>query len=1124
MSAGELPALATDPGVSAWVSANAGAGKTHVLTDRVTRLLLDGANPARILCLTYTKAAAAEMASRLFARLGEWALLSDHALSEKLAQIGAGAPDADALRRARRLFAQALETPGGLKIQTIHSFCQTVLSRFPVEAGVPPRFAVLDERSAAELMRAARHAVLERAGAGEAPLEEAVAVLAARAHDGRFGEILDLAIGQADRLRQLTGSDALRFFARVRRQLDIGEGEDEASVLTQFCAELARERADCERIARWLSGGSANDCNAGGWMTEFLASGMSPDAFAQLRSIFYTKGNELRANPVTKGLAKQDPALAAWLQGLGGRVERAEQRRRAAITASLTEAVVAVALAVLAEYRRMKRERAVLDYDDLILSTIALLEKSDAAHWVLYKLDGGLDHILVDEAQDTSPQQWSIVAKLADEFFSGASARERARPRTLFAVGDEKQSIFSFQGADPDAFGHHLHLFKARAEEAGLAFADLKPTVSRRSTKSVLDFVDAVFAGDAARDGLTSSGDPIRHDPHRKELGRVEVWPAVKGEKVPDRDLWRPVDEPLPQSAPMMLAAKIAKRIRLWLDSGATLPESGTPIRPGDIMILVRRRNEFAREMIRKLMESGVPVAGADRMVLMDQIAIADLVALGRFALLPEDDLTLAALLRSPLVDLTEDELLNLAAQREGRLWRALRTRKDERPEFARAHAFLADVRAQADFVAPFEFYARALSKGLRRKLVARTGAEGADAIDEFLALALAYESAHPPSLEGFLDWFEKGASEVKRDMEQGAGAVRVMTVHGAKGLEANIVILPDTAQIADQERRAGLLYTEDCVFFGVNNALNTPAIEAAKAEAAAREMREYRRLLYVATTRAREWLILTGYETRNGTRPESWYELIRAAQPSWREEKIDGEPVLVLGAALSGTVVRATEAPGPAAALPEFLSRAAPSEPEARIVRPSDAVEAHQPAPVSPIEDDGARFRRGLLIHALLAHLPEVEESERENRALAYLRREGIEGIDAKEIVVECFAVLSHPEFAALFTPQSRAEVGVTALLPEFGNLRVSGQIDRLAVTDDAVLIADFKTNRPPPKTPEETPAIYLAQMALYRAALARIYPAKRIECALIWTVGPRLMKLPAALLDVEMVKIAIR
>jgi ATP-dependent helicase/nuclease subunit A len=850
---------------------------------------------------------------------------------------------------------------------------------------------------------------------------------------------------------------------------------------------------------------------------------MTPDAFRELRSIFFTKNHELRLNPVTKGSAKRNPALAARLQDLCERVERVEQRRRAAITASLTEGVVTVALAVLDEYRRMKRVRAVLDYDDLVLSTIALLDRSEAAQWVLYKLDGGLDHILVDEAQDTSPHQWSIVVKLAEEFFAGVGARERARPRTLFAVGDEKQSIFSFQGADPEAFGHHLRLFKAHADKAELPFADLRPTVSRRSAKAVLEFVDAVFASDAARDGLTSSGDPIHHDPHRKEIGRVEIWPAVKGEKVEERDPWRPVDEPPPQSAPMLLAAKIARRIRAWLDDGTTMPGTGKRITPGDIMILVRRRNEFAREVIRKLMECGVPVAGADRMVLMNQIAIADLVALGRFALLPDDDLNLASLLKSPLIGLSEEELLALAAGRDGRLWTALRRRQTERPEFARAHAFLADALAQADFVAPFEFYARALSRGLRRSLVARLGTEAEDAIDEFLSLALAYESAHPPSLEGFLDWFEKGASEVKRDMEQGLASVRVMTVHGAKGLEANIVILPDSAQIPDQERLAGLLYADDCVFFGVKKELDTAPIKAAKDEAKRRELREYRRLLYVAATRAREWLIVTGYETRNSTHRDSWHCLVQSAKnPSWREEAIDGETVFVIGAPLSATTAPDDGGRRAASSLPAFLTRFAAIEPEQRVVTPSDAVEAHEPATVSPIEDDGARFRRGLLIHALLAQLPNVVESERENRALAYLAREGLDRPTAQEMVSECFAVLRDPEFAPLFAPASRAELGVSASLPELGNVRVSGQIDRLAVTEDAVLIADFKTNRPPPSTPAATPEMYIAQMALYRAALTRIYPGRRIECALIWTVGPRLMKLPPALLDAQLAKLA--
>jgi ATP-dependent helicase/nuclease subunit A len=784
-----------------------------------------------------------------------------------------------------------------------------------------------------------------------------------------------------------------------------------------------------------------------------------------------------------------------------------------------------VALAVVRIYEQLKRERAALDYDDLTRATLALLERSHAAQWVLYKLDGGLDHILVDEAQDTSPQQWKIVAKLAEEFFAGEGVRQAGRPRTLFAVGDEKQSIYSFQGADPEEFGRHLKLFKSLAEDAGLAFADLRPAISRRSARTVLEFVDSVFANDAARDGLSSLGGPIHHDPHRPEIGRVEIWSAVKAQKEPERDLWQPVDAPSPDSASVKLAVRIAERIQGWLKDGAILPGSGNKITPGDIMILVRRRNAFAEEMIRQLMERGVPVAGADRMVLMDQIAIADLVALGRFVLLPEDDLNLASLLKSPLVGLTEDELFALAQPRQGSLWDELRARQDESREFARANAFLSELRAQADFLPPFEFYARALGKGLRKKLVARFGAEAADAIDEFLALALAHESAHPPALESFLDWFERGASEVKRDMEQGLGHVRVMTVHGAKGLEANIVILPDTAQVPDHERRAGLLYTEDCAFFGVAKALETPPVTVAKATNTLREMREYRRLFYVALTRAREWLILTGYETQHGVKAQSWYpSILTAKTAAWREESRYGETISAFGADFSSASPISAQSETARPALPEFLTRAAPLEPAPRILRPSDTAGADEPPLISPVDKNGTRFKRGILIHTLLAQLPELAPEARKSAALAYLARQGLQPAQAEALTNEAMAILKHSDFAPLFAPGSRAEVAIVASLPELGNARISGQIDRLVVTEDTVLIADFKTNRPPPATPEETPALYRAQMALYRAALGKIYPGRRIDCALIWTEQPRLMTLPAELLDAEIARIAAR
>jgi len=1119
---------ATDPVSSAWVSANAGAGKTYLLTDRVTRLLLAGSHPSRILCLTYTKAAASEMASRLFDRLGQWSLLPDDELDQRLLTIGADYVSADMRARARRLFAQSLETPGGLKIQTIHSFCQHILARFPVEAGIPARFTVLDERSASELMTEARNAVLRRAAKGEERLANAVAVLATRAADGRFADILDVAIGDSSKLRACIGchGDEAGFFAHLRKTLLIAAGESEASILERFCDDLTQDRAMCERVAGWLASGSTSDRKLGMQVTRFLATELPAGKFDALRAIFFTGQNEPRKSLVTKAAVNAAPQLADYLDTLKERVYAVEDRRRRAVTCALTEAVITVALSVLDVYDSLKRSRAALDYDDLTRSTLELLDRRDASSWVLYKLDGGIEHILVDEAQDTSPEQWRIVTRLTEEFFAGSGVREYPRPRTLFAVGDEKQSIFSFQGADPLEFGRHRDLFQKRARGADLPFADLRPQISRRSARSVLEYVDEVFSSADARDGLTSTSDPIHHDPHRAEIGRVEIWPSVKPPKTEDRNPWeQAVDAPSRSSAQIVLAGRIAARIAEWINSGTRIPGSDKPIAPGDIMILVRRRNAFAEEMIRQLIDLKVPVAGADRMVLLEQIAVADLVSLGRFALLPEDDLNLAALLRSPLVGFSEEDVYDLAQPRTGKLWDELRARQDERPAFQEAHAFLSRVLAEADFLPPFEFYARALGKGLRKRLIARLGAEAADAIDEFLALALAHESTHPPSLESFLNWFVKGASDVKRDMEQGGGAVRVMTVHGAKGLEANVVILPDTLQVPDHERRGPLLYTDDCVFFGVPRALETAPVTAAKAAAQRKEMREYRRLLYVAATRAREFLVICGYENKVASSAAPWYRHLReAGKRIGREEEIGGETVIVMGAPLhAGTGAPVSlSAASDDAVLPVYFQRAASPEPASRLLRPSEAAGLEELPALSPLDESGKRFQRGLLVHALLAHLPAIAREHREAAGSAYLQRRGVTPAEAKPLLRETFGILDDAAFAPLFGTHSRAEVALIAELPELGRARVSGQIDRLAVTDDAVLIADFKTNRPAPMTVADTPRIYRTQMALYRAALQKIYPGKRIECALVWTDGARLMPLPKALLDEEIARIA--
>jgi ATP-dependent helicase/nuclease subunit A len=1132
MSAPHDPSIAaSDPGRSAWVAAHAGAGKTHTLANRVTRLLLADAEPAKILCLTFTKAAAAEMQHRLFRQLGEWAMLPDADLRRKISEIGAELGGPEELKIARRLFAKALETPGGLKILTIHAFCQNLLSRFPLEAGVPPSFKVLDEQTARETMAKARARILERAGAGDAHLASALAHLLTETSESQLHLVLDAALGtdrrKLDRFFDSLGSEQDAMRRTLRRAHGADADLSAADIMAAFCAEMRAEAPLLRALTARLAGGSTTDVERSADLARAIELDFTPASFAHFRAFFLTGKGEPRKSLATKKLADAAPDVMARASAIGGRFLDAEIRRRAAYAAGLAETALTITAAVRREYAGLKRNRGALDYDDLIVETLSLLKQSDAAAWVLYKLDGGLDHILIDEAQDTSPEQWEIVRKLTEEFFAGEGS-ERASERTVFAVGDEKQSIFSFQGADPRQFNVNRHYFIKRAAAAGRPFADEPLTTSRRSAPEVLNFVDAVFAPPEARAGLTSDGARLQHSALRSATtGRVEVWPTFKPSNEPEPDYWHPVDVPSEVSPVVQLAAQLASEIAKWIGT-VKLPGHEEAVKAGDIMILLPRREPFGSEIIRQLKQRAVPVAGADRIRLTEQIAIMDLIALGRFVLLPEDDYTLAALLRSPLCSLSEEELFALSYERKGSLWSSLLQHLGQSSTFVAAHAFLAGMLTIADFAPPFEFYSHALVRsGGRLKLLQRMGQQAADAIDEFLSLSFTYEAANAPSLEGFLHWIERGGAEIKRDMDRGRNEVRVMTVHGAKGLEADIVVLPDTAGLPEPvSNRRTLLYTDDGVLFPVAAAMAPEAVRAAKVAAQARALEEHRRLLYVALTRAKDRLYVCGFEGKTGVKPGSWYALARAAADKIGVELVRGEATIkaVGQTADEGTTPVQARAPD-TPKRPDWLTQAGPRDaPAPSLIRPFDAAGMEEPSVFSPLESN-RRFRRGLLVHTLLARLPDIAPALRSEKALNYLRAQKLGDDEAVTLIREILRVLDDPTFAAAFTPQSRAEVAIVADLVELGpGARVNGRIDRLAETADGVLIIDFKTNRPPPQSERDVPVLYTTQMALYRAAAAKIFHRKRIVCGLLWTDGPTLMQLSNRLLDAELGRIRAR
>jgi ATP-dependent helicase/nuclease subunit A len=1113
---------AADPTHSVWVSASAGSGKTKVLVDRFVRLLLAGTVPERILCLTFTKVAAAEMSERLLRDLGAWARADDAALAASLKQLSGQDADADTMVRARRLFARSLEAPGGLRIQTIHGFCETLLARFPIEAGLRPNFTVIDERGADVLLLEARDAII-RATDRDQRLGAALGRFAGLVNPRQFQELLKNLATERAKLRRALQPSVAAACRRVFGFLGVGEDETERGIIAAASANGAFDRVNLTRATQALLQGSKTDRGVGEQLARWLAA-TDDERIAlfddQLR-IFFTVELELRARLATKAAIARMADVVEVLEREQRRISAVRNRLNALAVAGSTAALLTVGAAILDRYDRAKRHRNLLDYDDLVLESVTLLSQPAIAPWILYKLDGGIDHILVDEAQDTSPEQWQVIANLAEEFFAGLGGRDGGR--TVFVVGDEKQSIFSFQGADPRKFSEMREHFRARVTAGQEPWRDVPMALSFRTVPAVLGFVDRVFA--ETGDGVTADGAWVRHEPVRRgHAGLVELWPPVPRLKETTEAWALPTQQNLLYRAESRLAQRIAHSIRGWLDRREILPSSGRPIAPGDVLILVRRRNLFFEEMVLALKKADVPVAGADRMILAEQLAVQDLVALGRFALLPEDDLTLATILKSPLLGLDEEALFRLAAGRGANsLWTELAARAFEAP-FDRAFEFLRDqILARADFVPPFEFYGELLNRGGRERIHARLGQEAMDPIDEFLGRALVFQRERVPSLQGFLHWIERDQSEIKRDMERAKDQVRVMTVHGAKGLEAPIVFLPDTCTLSRPE--TGLFWTteangDELMLWPVHKANDDPTTARVRQEANRAAEREYRRLFYVAMTRAADRLYLGGWDVHTKRPAECWYELARpiveglgrpvdlafddGAERGWRYEEAQ--------AVATGVLALDDPSGAPPPPLPEWLRRPpAPEPPSRRPLAPSRPDAAEAPLRL-PLAKSGERFRRGRIVHRLLQSLPAIAPGSRQQVAAQYLAlpAHGLDATQQAALLAETLRVLDDPAFAEVFGADGLAEVPLAGIV---GKVAISGQVDRLLVSSDRVLVVDFKSDRDPPAD-REPPAAYVGQMAAYWAALRAIYPDRPVRCALLWTAGPRLDEIAEPLL----------
>lgn len=1123
---------ASNPDRNIWVSASAGTGKTKVLTDRVLRLLLPGhdgrpaTKPHKILCMTFTKAAAGEMKLRILKTLSQWSVCDDAQLEEMLHRLLGQPANAAQLISARSLFTSVIDHPGGMNIMTIHSFCTSVLQRFPMEAGLNGGFEMMAEGEEQNHLRRALNKVLAREK-GTALLDR----LAQNIDENTIMPLLQTIIAKRN-LIEHCDDDAHTINA------DLGH-DPTRDIEGDYMHALAQRKPELAQIIKGITA-HGSDTNKGVYANlRHWLEGSAPLSFDQAITTYLTKDKTLRHSLCVKAVTKNMPELEAIL------ADEAEMARHAwdlvarRNLATQSADFLSLARMILAQYQEQKEALSLLDYHDLIYKTAQLLQRGDdIMQWVMYKLDGGIDHIMVDEAQDTSWPQWQIIRALSEPFFDGSSDDLY---RSFFAVGDDKQSIYRFQGADPEIFQTMRDAYQQDITTAQRPFDVVDMTISFRSVEAVLTLVNAMLDEDALRVAMTDTQRArLTHTAWRSgHAGHVEIWPLLGGQTKAQIDAWDVGDGALdmtinPQEA---LCNRIAAHLKDLLDRGEVLPSQNRALTPQDILILVKgRKTPIYHAMNRALMAHNIPVAGYDRIALQREIAVEDVKSAMRFALLPEDDLNLAALLKTPFIAMDEDSLRMLCFGREeASLWSRVKTHCPEA-----ILAWLRGLISVASQSGPFSLIMHILHTSCpnhdiagQSALTNRLGTPCLDGIGEFLNKASTAQFQHRQTSLIFLQNLAQDDNDIKREMEEDAGGVRIMTAHGAKGLQAPFVIMPDTVVTA---KGAGL--KNNNIFWPGEHEYNfplhvpsqgkIPMVEEIKETLKDKEAQEYQRLLYVAVTRAEDRLLICGAHGRDKPTEHSWYlSLARAMQNAAAAPvtsvAFDGDisPHSPLQHAL---VINTAQiiAPQPnntsknqARACdenhPQWLYEPARQEaPDQRPLSPSKSDEDAQPVAVpSPLlQHQDHRFLRGNLTHALLQILPDLSPQDRGDAALNYIQKYGsdLSQTVQSSIIDEVITLMDAPHLRAVFGPDSRAEVPVTGFV---NGRAVSGQIDRLVIGDEQIIIIDYKTNRPPPDVIEDVPEVYIKQMRAYRDLIQTIEADKVIRCFLLWTQNAHAMEL---------------
>ncbi|VEJ44623.1 double-strand break repair helicase AddA [Bartonella vinsonii] len=1145
----DAQATATHPQKNVWVSANAGSGKTHVLSERVIRLLLNGTPPARILCLTYTRAAAAVMQSRIFRTLSSWNELDDDQLQKTLSQLENKPINAQKLTYARQLFARALETPGGLKIQTIHAFCESLLHQFMLEANIAGHFELIDDINRKKLLQEARCQLLKHNDAQHA-LKQLFKVIS----EHSFNQLLYEATEKQHKLSDFLSSLLSENGEEQLRALFNLAPDDTNQQLLEKIQQTAR--LPLYALTHCKTHGNQNLKDIVAKFSQ-LAETSDETKIINIISDIYFKTTGAPRNFSRLARKKTDeiwPFVQKEIEDKQSKLSVLLEKYQCVKILELNIAAFQLCAIYLKIYANLKKSNGFLNFDDLIERTLHLLQRKGASQWVHYKLDLGLDHILLDEAQDTNPEQWKIIQLLAQEFFTGHG--QRTNTRTLFAVGDEKQSIYSFQGAAPENFAANGRMIQKKAEQAKQKFEKIQLNYSFRSTADVLKSVDLVFETPENYKGLSAENTKTVHEAIRiHSPGEVILWDAFSKETHEFPDDWHLTVDQL-DTPEVHLAEKIAETIANWLQKGEMLPAKGRLMRASDIMVLVRKRDEFVSALSRTLKQHNIPVAGADRLQLTNHISVRDLMALARFVLQPQDDLSLACVLKSPLFSLSEEELYQLAAHRTDSLWQSLCTYASLHTSFQHAFETLSHYRALVDKIPVFEFYSHILNndKG-RQKILARLGSEANDVLDAFMDYTLTIQKTGLPGLQAFLETLSVSEPEIKREFDQNHEEVRIMTVHAAKGLEAAVVFLVDPGSAVWHSQHAPHLLKvplnkkqlsdQQTFIWRPNAEFSTPPSEKALSHLKERAEEEYKRLLYVGMTRAEDRLFICGYK-REKSPSHTWLQLVKKAlEPHAVPIKGPAEDIaawrycITPSSAPINQEVSCTDSLA-LPPLPDFFFHKVPVEPALpKPLRPSVAslsIEADaeifsntKQLSISPVLGETNTNRAfsieyGNIVHRLLQYLPNCPLEKRRDYAQHYLNTKTSHWHESQreEALHHVWQILDHSYLKPLFSVNSRAEVSLMGLVKVRGKEQsISGQIDRLYITQGSIIFADFKTGTPPESEAAIAPR-YLLQMALYQKLLQAIYPSKDVQALLVYSKEIKIFKLSSEKLEVLLDEIA--